>query len=105
MLATIRDSNRHLPQTATVKRSQRGIAPLTLTDGTTTPFVEQFKRDADAMHQRLIIRQHLGWLKIYTAGMNEHNWHDMKGRIEHQTDELSRVLLGDGELARDAKER
>lgn len=39
-----------------------------------------------------IVRQHIGWLKIYVAQMNADNWRDMKDLCERQLTDLSSAL-------------
>ena len=42
-----------------------------------------------------IVSQHIGWLKMYLAEMNENNWRDMQLYAQRQVDELSEKMQRD----------
>jgi hypothetical protein len=44
------------------------------------------------LFDRELIRQHVGWIKIYLQTMTAENWKDTRDRIQAQSNELAKLL-------------
>ena len=47
-----------------------------------------YYNEIDPLQRDELIRQHVGWLKIYMGNMTEANWRDMRLHAERQLEEL-----------------
>ena len=56
---------------------------------------EKFAPDAAAalgLYDLELVRQHVGWMKIYVHLMTEDTWRDMRDRIQSQLNDVSKVI-------------